>query len=620
MSFYGNITNTARSPFTFDRIYSSRYAMEQNMTSDGVYAGRYVLVEYDKDFSNIEFHRAYRDVSEAKEDTHTLYKDSACTIPVTVQQNPGEIDAPEVGTIFYTVENSTFISEVFWISARDALKIETNTDPSGQNYYIIRDGEKCYFDREFVAANDITLQVSNNSTSTHSLVQVFSIVQTGYAFYECQGSNSEGENEDETEDFTASFTYLALGRGNYAAGTIENYLSNHTLDLIYYNRLQGYDSTVWQKIYVDEEEKYIMIADLNTQAPTITASADAPSSQATPPHFDPSSSNTMYDLHLPAQWGFRVKAADRTLSEGGMIYDEESSSYVPFFEQTARYCDEAIRALIEAEQTYYSDTVGAQRLWTSNYSNYKTAIENSLQQLDPVPTLPANFFTNLENLLQRYDTSEGIKFILSNETDEDYIQLQVAGDGIPTMDYHNNKLRLYTYLLNGEFDATDGINPNSFSVNGGIDFVFENLVNAIFYEYYYYQTSIEQAEQIYAYAKSSLTETFTDNVKNISFNIIDVRDNEKKLDTYIDLVLSTISNYEYNMAFAFGSFDEEVDNIDKVSVFAAQFTAAKQVALNKIEEYSEDTYFSPKVIDIFRLVLREISSNYDDILMTRRIE
>ena len=69
-----------------------------------------------------------------------------------------------------------------------------------------------------------------------------------------------------------------------------------------------------------------------------------------------------------------------------------------------------------------------------------------------------------------------------------------AGDGIPTMDYHNNKLRLYTYLLNGEFDATDGVNPNGFSTNGGIDFVFENLVNAIFYEYYYYQTSIEQAE------------------------------------------------------------------------------------------------------------------------------
>ncbi len=96
MSFYGNITNTARSPFTFDRIYSSRYAMEQAMTSDGVYAGRYVLVEYDKDFSNIEFHRAYRDVSELKEETHTLHKDSACTIPITVQQNPGEIDAPEV--------------------------------------------------------------------------------------------------------------------------------------------------------------------------------------------------------------------------------------------------------------------------------------------------------------------------------------------------------------------------------------------------------------------------------------------------------------------------------------------------------------------------------------------
>ena len=48
MGFYGNITNTARTQFQFDRIYSNRYEMEISMSTDGVYAGRYVLIEYDQ--------------------------------------------------------------------------------------------------------------------------------------------------------------------------------------------------------------------------------------------------------------------------------------------------------------------------------------------------------------------------------------------------------------------------------------------------------------------------------------------------------------------------------------------------------------------------------------------
>jgi len=47
MGFYGNITNTNRTTFQFDKIYSSRYEMDKHCSTDGVYNGRYVLVEYD---------------------------------------------------------------------------------------------------------------------------------------------------------------------------------------------------------------------------------------------------------------------------------------------------------------------------------------------------------------------------------------------------------------------------------------------------------------------------------------------------------------------------------------------------------------------------------------------
>ena len=48
MGFYGNITNTSRTQFQFDRTYPNRYAMDLNASLDGIYVGRYVLIEYDK--------------------------------------------------------------------------------------------------------------------------------------------------------------------------------------------------------------------------------------------------------------------------------------------------------------------------------------------------------------------------------------------------------------------------------------------------------------------------------------------------------------------------------------------------------------------------------------------
>jgi hypothetical protein len=49
MGFYGNITNTAKTQFSFDKIYPNRKAMELGTSSspDGVYVGRFVLIEYD---------------------------------------------------------------------------------------------------------------------------------------------------------------------------------------------------------------------------------------------------------------------------------------------------------------------------------------------------------------------------------------------------------------------------------------------------------------------------------------------------------------------------------------------------------------------------------------------
>ena len=49
MGFYGNITNTSNTTFSFDRIYPNRLSMDANANNDGIFIGRYVLVEYQED-------------------------------------------------------------------------------------------------------------------------------------------------------------------------------------------------------------------------------------------------------------------------------------------------------------------------------------------------------------------------------------------------------------------------------------------------------------------------------------------------------------------------------------------------------------------------------------------
>jgi len=48
MGFYGNITNVNKSTFQFDKTYYTARDMMENAATDGVFVGRYVLVDYDE--------------------------------------------------------------------------------------------------------------------------------------------------------------------------------------------------------------------------------------------------------------------------------------------------------------------------------------------------------------------------------------------------------------------------------------------------------------------------------------------------------------------------------------------------------------------------------------------
>lgn len=49
MAFYGRVTNESKTSMTFDKVYPNREAMKAGANSDGVFVGRFVLIEYGND-------------------------------------------------------------------------------------------------------------------------------------------------------------------------------------------------------------------------------------------------------------------------------------------------------------------------------------------------------------------------------------------------------------------------------------------------------------------------------------------------------------------------------------------------------------------------------------------
>lgn len=71
MSFYGDIKRINSSPYVFDKVYPNRAAMNNNIDTDNIYIGRYVLVKYTCRYngSNLEYFDKYSDDVEYTEVT-----------------------------------------------------------------------------------------------------------------------------------------------------------------------------------------------------------------------------------------------------------------------------------------------------------------------------------------------------------------------------------------------------------------------------------------------------------------------------------------------------------------------------------------------------------------------
>lgn len=247
MGFYGNVSNITRSTFQFDQIYPNRFTMVSQTNSDGIYIGRYVLVEYDTEMDFDVFTRIYPAKTTIKNDDGSK-REEIC---------------------FYTAPQSSTPRETELIKG-----------VAGMYYYTAEDAQKDGGKEDYVDLKNIV-------------------------FYLCQKDDAYILGEmSATDEYKGFVEVNTLG-----TTTKVPYTDNYNIDLNEYNNARGYDSTVWMKTYAGDEIKYVMIAELNTVVPTFDVSVDPPSEIPNQPHFGKDSTNVYYDLHVQPSWGFRVKEA-----------------------------------------------------------------------------------------------------------------------------------------------------------------------------------------------------------------------------------------------------------------------------------------------------------------------
>lgn len=105
-SFYGNIKFNNQTPLVFDKIYPSRFEMERNCHSDGIFHGRYILISYG-DVRYTPYHKIGR-ITEAEFNAH---KADGTVLYVTAT-GEGAVDGFIISNTWY-YDNEYYVKTVY---------------------------------------------------------------------------------------------------------------------------------------------------------------------------------------------------------------------------------------------------------------------------------------------------------------------------------------------------------------------------------------------------------------------------------------------------------------------------------------------------------------------------
>ena len=302
MGFYGHITNVQRTSMSFDRIYPNRYTMDASVKNDGIYAGRYVLIEYERPVDKSFLPRV-------------IQFDGILYQPPPERQTYDPDNEDFTTSTSYLTELKPYTVNLEAESPQTDDVVGTFLRPKAIVVCSVNDNIGVKYDLE-----------DNIMVDSVSKLQYFRITESNNAEKETYTLLYNYKEKKFQLDPVASrkrvvgCAYIETNYSDLTSPDDSNYLLNFNIDNSKYTTARGYDSTVWQKTYVDGEPKYVMIAELNSVVPILDVTADAPTLAPMMPHFDKDSTNIYYKLHMQPSWGFRIRAASHNLTVPTLDY------------------------------------------------------------------------------------------------------------------------------------------------------------------------------------------------------------------------------------------------------------------------------------------------------------
>lgn len=355
MGFYGNITNSTRTQFSFDAVYGSRYEMDAAAGTDHVYVGRYVLVEYDSSIGSLDnIMTAYKVVDER----HLKDKFAFC-ISQSIQGANGQFNESSIIQCGNETSGNTVTKGTIIQIPGDHNQMVDNSENAATEYWIC----------------------TGQTTKTYYVEQAVKDEESGQTIIKMVEQNyqsAQWESVGTTKD--------------------TNFTLHYNQDKLFYGVSRGYDSTVWQKVLQNGYEKYVMIAELNTIVPTFDISADAPTLTPLMPHFDTNSTNVYYKLHWQPAWGFRIKSANNYQTPQITPEGETGSSTINVSAGQTFYPSDEFTTW---KKDFYDTTSGLQKsLYASPSTNGEQLIWNEKSKTsDLTPQLDAAIYFNREGML-----------------------------------------------------------------------------------------------------------------------------------------------------------------------------------------------------------------------------
>ena len=327
MGFYGDITDTSRAQFQFDKIFKSRYEMDRAATlgSDNVFSGRFVLVKYDAEMKYFVSEMLLGFLNPS--DGH-IYQDR-------------NFRYEYIYTTFSRVDNpvASDWSQYYYFDGKYYLKL-----PS-MEYFV--EGNLNYYTANYTPPED-SEQVIVGLNSVVRLRDSASGELTS-SYYNCIGT-TPGELAD-WEELTTDEDW-------------SDYIVNYQIDQEQYGDafdVRGYDATVWQKVYSEGYGRFIMVARLNGGLlPVIELYPDPPMQKPNSPYIHTLSTESWYRINVPTKYGFQIKPVD--ISQQPALSDQRALVNTVTYDELQ---DEYVYSLEEINAAIYYNKAASNKIYRS---------------------------------------------------------------------------------------------------------------------------------------------------------------------------------------------------------------------------------------------------------------